>query len=96
MALVFGLGLMVTMMSAKNKTVLNTYYYDQIGDTWHPLDRVFDNTPDENEEYEENSYQCSPNPLEYCTGEFDSSVSSIPGSATPDGSSVRGNYTENN
>lgn len=93
-ALVLGFGLIFSMSSFKAERVLNTYYLDQNDNTWKPLTRTFDNTLNEDLEYDENSYQCAPSEA-FCTGEFDSSAATIPGTVDPDGASTLGIYTPN-
>lgn len=87
---------LITTQSAFTKSKLSSpYYLDQSTNTWHQLTRTFDDTPNNDEEYDPNSYRCTLNTEKYCTGEFNSSASTIVGTAIPDGSSVRGNYIAN-
>ena len=98
---VFGLALIlfggmaiVSQSAFTSKSLLNTYYYDQVSGTWKPLSRTYQQNPGD-DGYEPNTYRCNSNPATNCTGQFDSSASELPGSTVPTGTIQTGIYTVN-
>jgi hypothetical protein len=95
LALILVGSLTIGIQSAfKSNSLLNTYYYDPVSQTWKPLTRTLQQNPGD-DGYEPNTYRCESNTDADCTGEFDSTASELPGSAIPDGTIQPGVYTAN-
>lgn len=89
--------LFITQSAFTTKKFNQLYYYDNSSNQWVNAGSLHeDSTPDENGDYDPNSFRCEINDEQDCSAMFDSTSPTLPASAIPQaGTLKRGDFVIN-